>query len=238
MPTVWDHVVAIVIALAYPIRGAFALRRRLHGSSDDLSKLRLRTYRIAMAALWASALAIVALWIANGRTWGMVGLVPVFSGGTVGILFGLVVVAAVALRQARAGVDERQAEVMKRRIGGGVRLMPHSGRELGEFSLLAITAGICEEVIYRGFFVWYLQALGLPLLPAAGVSCVVFGFAHLYQGVRGVILTTVIGAFLSGVYLLSGSLFPGMLIHALMDLYTGRLMFEVLRREAAAGVAA
>ena len=239
MPTLWDHVVAVVIALAYPIRGAFALGGRLRDvGGDELPKVRLRIYRMAMGALWASALAIVALWIVNGRTWGMMGLLPAFNGGTIGILFGLLVVAAVALRQARAGVDARQAEAMKRRIGGGQRLMPHSGRELTEFSLLSITAGICEEVIYRGFFIWYLQALGLPLLPAAGVSCVVFGFAHLYQGMRGVILTTVIGGFLAGVYLLSGSLFPGMLIHALMDLYTGRLMFEIFRREAAEGVAA
>lgn len=234
MPTLWDHVLAVVIALAYPIRGAFALRGRLRDtSSAGLATMRLRVYRVAMAALWASTLAIVALWIVNGRGWGIIGLHPAFNGGTIGIFFGLVLVAAVVFRQARKGVDERQAEAMKRRIGGGERLLPHSGRELTEFSLLSISAGVCEEVIYRGFYVWYLQALGLPLLPAAAAACVIFGFAHLYQGVRGVLLTTVVGGFLAGVYLLSGSLFPGMLIHALMDLYTGRMMFEVFRREAA-----
>lgn len=239
MPTFWDHVVAVVIALAYPIRGALALRGRLRDvAGAELSQARLRIYRMAMAALWASAIAIVALWVAHERGWAMMGLALTINGGTVGILFGLLVVAAVTLRQARNGVDERQAAAMKRRIGGGERLMPHSSRELTEFTLLSISAGLCEEVIYRGFFIWYLQALGLPLLPAAAVSCVIFGLAHLYQGTRGVILTTVVGGFLAGVYLLSGSLFPGMLIHALMDVYTGRLLFEVFRREAAEGVAA
>lgn len=235
MPTLWDHVLAVVIALAYPIRGALALRGRLNDTSAaGLSAMRLRVYRLAMAALWASAVGILVLWRLNARSWSMIGLHPAFNGGTIGILFGLVVVAAVALRQARNGVDPQQAEAMKRRIGAGERLMPHSNRELAEFSLLSLSAGLCEEVIYRGFFIWYLQALGLPLIPAAAASCVIFGLAHLYQGVRGVIMTTVVGGFLAGVYLLSGSLFPGMLIHALMDLYTGRLMFEVFRREAAA----
>ena len=240
MPTVLgDHVVAVVIALAYPIRGALAMRGRLRDvAGPELSRVRLRIYRMAMAALWASTLAIVALWIVNGRGWGMIGLLPAFNGGAIGILFGLLIVAAVTLRQARNGVDARQADAMKRRIGGGERLMPHSNRELTEFSLLSLSAGLCEEIIYRGFFIWYLQALGLPLVPAAAVATVIFGFAHLYQGVRGVVMTTIVGGFLAGVYLLSGSLFPGMLIHALMDLYTGRLMFEVFRREAAEGVEA
>ena len=46
---------------------------------------------------------------------------------------------------------------------------------------------------------------------------------------------TLVGAFLSMIYLLSGSLFAGMLIHALMDLHTGHTLKSVYARDAEAG---
>ncbi len=233
MLTAWDHVIAIVLALAYPVRGAMALRGKWKTISPaELPAMRLRIYRVAMAALWISSLAIVALWLARQRPWNQLGLVPVFGGGLIGILVGLVLVVTVSLRQMRGGVAEKQAKALKKRVAGGERMMPRTPEELRWFSLLSISAGLCEELIYRGYFLWYLQMLGLPLLPAAAIACVIFGFAHLYQGTRGVMMTTIVGAFLTGVYLLSGSLFAGMLIHALMDLYAGRMLYEVYRREA------
>lgn len=241
MLTVWDHVLAVVIALVYPVRGVLALRGKIRTVPEsELPATRLWIYRAAMTALWISALAVVTLWLALRRPWSQIGMVPVFGGGMIGILFGLVLVITVSLRQMRGGVDDRQAQALKKRVAGGERMMPHSSEELRWFSLLSITAGICEELIYRGFYVWYLQAVGLPLLPAAAVACVIFGFAHLYQGLRGVAMTTIVGGFLTGVYLLSGSLYVGMIIHALMDLYAGRMLYTVYRREAelAAGLAA
>ena len=38
------------------------------------------------------------------------------------------------------------------------------------------------------------------------------------------LVTTLVGGFLAGVYLLSGSLLAGVLIHALMDMHSGRLL--------------
>ena len=47
---------------------------------------------------------------------------------------------------------------------------------------------------------------------------IAFGLAHLYQGVRGVLLTGVLGAYLAWLTISSGSLLPAMAIHALIDL--------------------
>ena len=85
---------------------------------------------------------------------------------------------------------------------------------------MAVTAGVCEELIFRGFGIAYVRWLWpgathfwLVALTAAG-----FGFAHLYQGARGVILTGVVGAVLASLVLATGSLYPAMAIHALVDL--------------------
>jgi hypothetical protein len=67
-------------------------------------------------------------------------------------------------------------------------------------------------------------------LAAAIVSSLLFGVGHAYQGVRGILLTTVVAGFLAAVYWITRSLFAGMLIHALMDLHAGYLSQLAYRR--------
>ena len=49
-------------------------------------------------------------------------------------------------------------------------------------------------------------------------SSVAFGLGHVYQGFKGVLMTTIAGLGLGLLFLLSGSLVPSMVLHALLDL--------------------
>lgn len=84
----------------------------------------------------------------------------------------------------------------------------------------AITAGICEEIIYRGFLLHFLSLSPFSLegnvLLITGA--VIFGIAHYYQGWKGVVLTGLVGFALSRVYLETGSLIFPILLHILIDL--------------------
>ena len=40
-------------------------------------------------------------------------------------------------------------------------ILPATVREARVFTGVSITAGICEELLYRGYLLWYLQSLGL-----------------------------------------------------------------------------
>jgi membrane protease YdiL (CAAX protease family) len=85
--------------------------------------------------------------------------------------------------------------------------------------LVAITAGVTEELLYRGFVLWVLA----HLFPSADtftlllIGGVVFGFAHLYQGTKGVVLTAIFGVVLGQVMITAG-LLAAMAIHTLIDL--------------------
>ena len=98
-------------------------------------------------------------------------------------------------------------------------LLPRTVGERRTWVLVSITAGVTEELIYRGFVLTVLA----HVLPSADtftlllIGGVMFGFAHLYQGVKGVILTGVLGLALGGV-MIAGGLLAAMVIHALIDL--------------------
>jgi len=109
---------------------------------------------------------------------------------------------------------------IERQARGFVALLPRTVDERTTFALLAVTAGVCEELIFRGFGIAYVRWLwpGATHFWLIAITSAAFGLAHLYQGVRGVLLTGLVGAVLASLVLATGSLLPAMVIHALIDL--------------------
>ena len=97
-------------------------------------------------------------------------------------------------------------------------IFPRTRIERGHFAVLSVSAGVCEEIIFRSFLVAYLAALGLNVFLALLASSLLFGINHVYQGPVGVIKTGVGGLFFGLFYFSSGSLVAAMVLHALVDL--------------------
>lgn len=98
-------------------------------------------------------------------------------------------------------------------------MLPKTGREKRWFTAVSVSAGIGEEIIYRGF-AFYLISNIFPelhtyLLPLAGG--VIFGAAHSYQGLSGSLKTGLLGILFGALYIASGSLLPGIILHFTAD---------------------
>ena len=68
--------------------------------------------------------------------------------------------------------------------GRGITLIRHASTpaEMRRFTWLGITAGIVEELIFRGYLVWYFSSF-VPLWAAIVITAVAFGIGHAYQGI-------------------------------------------------------
>jgi len=102
-------------------------------------------------------------------------------------------------------------------------ILPHRGIELTLWIVLSVTAGICEEAIFRGYL--QRQFLALTKSAPAGIllSAATFGAAHAYQGFRMVILIGLYGAMFGILAYWRGSVRPGMIAHAWQDSLNGVL---------------
>ena len=100
-------------------------------------------------------------------------------------------------------------------------MLPRGGAEIAVWILLSLSAGFCEEVVYRGYLQRQLQALTGSGLAAVALQAVIFGVSHGYQGVRNVLFITVYGALFGALALWRRSLKPGMILHAWTDIFGG-----------------
>ena len=99
-------------------------------------------------------------------------------------------------------------------------LLPNGWKERLMFAGVALTAGFCEEVIYRGFMFYYLNQLGwnLSAVTIAIITSVLFGLAHFYQGWKNVILTGFIGFAMARLFMLCDSIWIPIILHIVIDL--------------------
>lgn len=191
---------------------------------------RMSFYRNTIAGEWFAALYVLALWFVWRRSWSALWLDAIrplrfFFGCLLAlgvITFFVLQIRKVQKALARPGV----AASLRQKLAFAYALAPQTAPERRAFWLVAITAGVCEEMIYRGFLMW-LVAHWTGLIPAAVISSIVFGFSHIYLGVAQVPRTAAVGFVLVLIVLASGSLLPAILIHAAIDLNSGEIAFRV-----------
>ena len=116
--------------------------------------------------------------------------------------------------------QQQQIEMAKKLMA----LAPRGNFEIFGWAALCLVVGFSEELIFRG----YLQQQGVSLfhrvLLGALFSALVFGAAHGYQGIRGMVLIGLFGALFSILTLLRKTLIPGMMAHSWHDFATGMML--------------
>ncbi len=110
-------------------------------------------------------------------------------------------------------------------------IIPVTGREKGMFVLLAATAGFSEELVFRGFLPGFIMPWPTSYLLGALPVAVVFGFLHAYQGPHGIARAAAIGGILAVGVAWTGSLWPSIFAHAVLDLLFGLVFNKSLLGE-------
>jgi uncharacterized protein len=100
-------------------------------------------------------------------------------------------------------------------------LLPRTHTEIALWIALSVTAGVAEELLYRGSL--QARVTALTRSPAAGIlwQGVLFGICHGYQGWPAILTTGAYGLLLGVLAWWRGSLRPGMIMHAWEDLVSG-----------------
>ncbi|MEU5958700.1 CPBP family intramembrane glutamic endopeptidase [Streptomyces sp. NPDC047525] len=213
---------AVTAALgAYLLLGEPWLGRRLYGSlarRRDTEPRALVGYFTFVLVFWwlFAALALLALLLSPAMAASDLGIAaPASPVSTAVVIVAVVAVTVVSGRKMRALAEDG------RNVPGlaSIRAMlPRTAQERRLAIAVAVTDGICAELVYRGLLIAFgAGVLGLNLYAAAALSVLVYAVAGCYQGRSGVIAFAVVGALLAGLYVSTGSLLLPVAIHVALS---------------------
>jgi membrane protease YdiL (CAAX protease family) len=97
--------------------------------------------------------------------------------------------------------------------------------EISLWILLSISAGVCEEIVFRGYLQRQFQAATRSIVAAVITQGAIFGLAHTYQGWKQVIVIAVLGILYGALVAWRRNLHASMLAHAWSDIFEGWLRF-------------
>ena len=240
MPGTIDLVIAGLVSIAYPIWDYFnSWPRMLRIMASGRPSPRLLVYGEVIATEWIVSAVIAAAWIGAARPWSLIGLVLPVGWRlvlTVALIAAMLMFFRSQLRAVRR-IDPAKRERIRGRLAAVSPLIPHSRLERAWFFALSVTAGFCEEFIYRGFLLWALRPW-LGLWGAALVSTISFGSLHAYQGRQGAFRAGMVGAVFAVITIVMGSVVPAMILHALLDIISGEASYAIVAEDSTSPAAA
>lgn len=150
-------------------------------------------------------------------TYGSFGLAGIYMVSLIYYLVGSKV--SIKIRTAIAELKKREHEKIAFKD-----ILPQSKDDKRIWTYVSWTAGITEEIIYRGFLIFALTQLfpSFSIWLVLTLSSLLFGLAHTYQGLLNVIKTSLFGLFFAILYIGLDSVIPLMILHFLID-YVGKI---------------
>ena len=100
-------------------------------------------------------------------------------------------------------------------------LLPQQVVEIVLWIALSISAGICEELVFRGYLQRQFHAYTHSRWVALFLQAMLFGISHSYQGTDACVKIAVFGLLYGSLALWRRSLRPGMMAHAGSDIVSG-----------------
>jgi membrane protease YdiL (CAAX protease family) len=195
-------------------------------ANDATGTARLKVYSHTQIILWFMAAVCTLSWLASGRSFTQLGFRSdpslqfwIMWGLSLAVL-AYFVWQIISMAMSRKARDEFRKQIAK--AGSVDVVLPHTQKEHNAFQWLSLTAGITEEIIFRGFLIGALS-IWLPLWGAAIAATALFVLAHAYQGLPGMMRILPISAVLAAVFVISGSLWPVILLHIIGDMAAGRM---------------
>jgi uncharacterized protein len=230
MPAAADYVFALLVFVGLTLFEIFVFFPRFRAAvRRGDPNARRSAYRRAVLGQWSCTAVVVVGWLYVSRPWSALRLT---APGVVQLILSIAVLGALialALHQTKAigRLSPERLAAIRPKLGELTFMLPHNPLEYRWFMFLSVTAGICEEVLYRGYLVWLLRGFtGVPLAFLASV--LLFGAGHLYQGRSGALKATLAGVAMSLIVLATGWLIPAMFVHAAIDAGAGLLGYRVL----------
>lgn len=226
-PAIADHILALLYGLVIPfvsgIRSAKLFREQAV-FFDSATKRRF--YLGNSFFLFATAFSVLLIWKLYERPFSVLGFQWPEEQQLSLSLYLCLLFGACYLMDLFQGIGEAARKAAHQEEADlQTPFMPTLLAEMPAYTIMCISAGVFEEIVYRGFLVRYAEALtnNLPgaALWAVLAPALLFSIAHYYQGAKAVFKILVLSLLFGMIFWYSGSLLLVILLHFAVDFISG-----------------
>jgi len=199
-------------------------------------KIKVKNYLVTITVGYSFLLVVLVMSLVAGISFTDIGLrgmsfdyniwftiiTLVLCGVVFAICFGLLIMNIFSAKHRKRIAEEIAADNSNSNKRKVVAIPPPlSKKEKILSSFVAVSTGTTEEVIWRGFMFFSIQMVfpHLSIIFIVLITSVLFGIGHANQGIAGVIQTTLMGALFGCLFLATGSLIPGILLHFIVNFH-------------------
>lgn len=221
----FDHLMFFIVGILIPGLSLLSSRSTAEVEIEPILPEKKHIYFSNGLLLWIGALLVVTNWNLTDRSWELLGirfpLLNTFTWVMCGLLLGIYffdsLFGIIKAKREDSGADDHMEKIL-----------PSNWREYLSFIFLAVSAGICEEFIFRGFLVNYFFELtkssSFAAYLAILIPAVIFSVSHIYQGWLNVVKIFSLALLFGGIFLFSQSLVLVIIIHVFVDLMSGAIV--------------
>ncbi len=238
MNVIWfDHLLFFIVGIVLPVMSIMTEKPTIDAETGEeilFSKTDLppkkHIYYTNGLILVIGALVVLTLWNVTYRSFEVLGVItPTIDPLVIGICIAIVLIYTID-----TSINFIKSKQTDDKSGDLSNVMPTSWSDYGHFVFLAIAAGICEEIVFRGFLINYINQM-LPnvyygYFIALVLPALIFSVSHIYQGWFAVLKIFAISLLFGALFIYSKSLLLVCLIHVSVDLVSGAVMVVVSRR--------
>lgn len=222
-----DHILMLIFGVLMPLRSVFSTRKALQ-ELEFTGEQKIKLYWSNSLGLWLMAIAVMTVWWWSGRPFAALGLtpnLPIIKGWA--FWLSLLFVTLYLLDHFMDVYYQPRREKIEEKLEGELSFLPFNRKEYLHFVVLALSAGICEEIVFRGYFIAYFSSLfaiyNSGVFLAILFPAIIFGVIHYYQGWKAVLKIVVMAILFGLIYYFNGALWWLILYHFLVDLVGGSI---------------
>ena len=183
-------------------------------------------YKQTILIFWILTVLIVAnTFVDKGLT---LDFYPNFS--TTGIVLAFLITLFIGLQIAQSKVTNETAIAVKDKMKDIYHYLPKSRNEYIWFILLSLSAGICEEIIFRLFMFSFLVE-NLNLVTAFILTNIVFAITHIGSGKQNLISSFILGLLFTAIYYFTNNIWLPIILHSAIDISAGALGYKTQKLE-------
>jgi len=167
----WHTAIVLGVQIALTVRGYL----RSHQMSEAITVNRISLYERTILFQWIVFVLVIvgvrlhgsSVYEVLGERWRSWQQLVTDAGVALLLLLASIIVPAILGPHSQSGADSATQF-----------LLPHGGAEMGGWIALSLTAGLCEEVLFRGYLQKQFAALTNNAVLGIVLSAMLFGVAH------------------------------------------------------------